>query len=86
MNRTKLTRIIALILAAVMVLSIFAGTVFAADGPELIISDSEKASVGIIGGADGPTAILVSGNPIALITAAVAAVAIIVFIIRKRRK
>lgn len=37
----------------------------------------ESAAIGIIGGADGPTAIIVSGNPIALITAAVIAVVVI---------
>ncbi|MBP0962811.1 MAG: hypothetical protein J6Q99_00750 [Oscillospiraceae bacterium] len=37
----------------------------------------EAAGIGIIGGADGPTAIFVSGNPILMI-AALAAVVVVV--------
>lgn len=47
-------------------------------------------SVGVIGGADGPTAIIVTGNPLLTIGATVFAIAaiitIIVLIIRKRKK
>lgn len=52
---------------------------------------SESTSIGIIGGADGPTAIMVSGDPVALILTAVgiaAAAALlitgIILYIRKR--
>ena len=43
----------------------------------------EAASIGIIGGADGPTAVFVTGNPVALIAAAVAAAVVIGLIIWK---
>ena len=36
----------------------------------------EAASIGIIGGADGPTAVFVTGNPAWLIAAAVVAVVV----------
>ena len=50
-----------------------------------------NSSIGIIGGADGPTAILVSGpNPaflyIALAVAVISLVAVAAILIRKRRK
>ena len=38
----------------------------------------EAASIGIIGGADGPTAVFVTGNPAWLIAAAVVAVVVVV--------
>lgn len=50
------------------------------------MSDS---SIGIIGGSDGPTAIFVTGSPVAAIVlavAVVAAVVTIVLIIKKKRK
>ncbi|MBQ8917613.1 MAG: sodium ion-translocating decarboxylase subunit beta, partial [Oscillospiraceae bacterium] len=37
----------------------------------------EAASIGIIGGADGPTAVFVTGNPAWLIAAAVVAVVVL---------
>ena len=46
-------------------------------------------SIGIIGGADGPTAIFVTGNPVpGLIGAAIAVllIALVVYYIRKKRK
>ena len=52
-----------------------------------------ESSVGIIGGADGPTAVLVSGNPIpewilalAIVCLAIAAAAAAVAVIRRKRK
>ena len=38
----------------------------------------EAASIGIIGGADGPTAIMVSGSPVWLIAALVVAAVVVV--------
>ena len=46
----------------------------------------ESAAIGIIGGADGPTAIFVTGNPIALIAVAVIALTVIGFVIWKLLK
>lgn len=106
MNKKVLVRIVALILAAVMLLGIFAGIVsaaetegdlssydssaeFEAEDTEIIIGNSEYASVGIIGGADGPTAIFVFGNPgavIAAVAVVIAAIVITVVIIKKRKK
>ncbi len=48
------------------------------------------SSIGIIGGADGPTAVFVSGSPVAAIIAAAVAVILIIisilFIVKKRNK
>ena len=44
------------------------------------------ASVGIIGGADGPTAVFISGNPATLILAAVILIAVIALVILRTRK
>lgn len=46
----------------------------------------ESASIGIIGGADGPTAIFVTGNPLPVLLAAAAAVIAVVLLIRHFRK
>ncbi len=49
----------------------------------------EDASIGIIGGADGPTAVFVTGSPITIIVTAVAVIAIIVamvILIKKKKK
>ena len=55
---------------------------------EVIVTDSEEASIGIIGGADGPTAILVSGPPVRVIIGIVLIVVgvIGVVIFEKRKK
>ena len=56
---------------------------------EIIVSDSEEASLGIIGGADGPTAIFVSGSWISIaliLLVAVAIIVAIVIIVKKRKK
>ena len=53
------------------------------------MTPKEAMSVGIIGGADGPTAIYVSGDPLFLpIVGAVAVVCIaaIVFLIKRKKK
>lgn len=47
---------------------------------------NESASIGIIGGADGPTAVFITGDPTALIVIALVAVAIIGAIIWKLKK
>ncbi|MBR3972801.1 MAG: sodium ion-translocating decarboxylase subunit beta [Oscillospiraceae bacterium] len=46
----------------------------------------EAASIGIIGGADGPTAIMVSGDPTAFIAIAVIAIAVIGIVVWKLMK
>ncbi len=45
------------------------------------------SSIGIIGGSDGPTAIFVSGSPMAAVAAiaVVAAIIVLVVIIRKKK-
>ena len=45
-----------------------------------------RASVGIIGGADGPTVVFISGNPATLILAAVILIAVIALVILLTRK
>lgn len=47
---------------------------------------NEAASIGIIGGADGPTAVFVAGNPVALIAGAVLVIAVIGIVIWKISK
>lgn len=42
---------------------------------------SEKASIGIIGGADGPTAVIISGDPIGFLVLAVLCIAVVGLII-----
>lgn len=46
---------------------------------------SEQASIGIIGGADGPTAIFVSDFPIFLVAIGIIAVAAIIVLATKKR-
>ena len=55
---------------------------------EVIVGESEDASIGIIGGADGPTAILVSGNwgGLIAIAAAVLCSGIALIVVLKKRK
>ena len=43
-------------------------------------------SIGIIGGADGPTAIFVTGDPLSTILAALLAAAILIFFMKYLRK
>ena len=59
-----------------------------AEDPQIIVGESEDTSIGIIGGADGPTAVLVSGNWGAMIamTAAVICALIAVIVALKNRK
>ena len=58
------------------------------EDPEIIVGDSEENSIGIIGGADGPTAIFVSGNwgGLIAIAAAVLCAGIAVIVALKNRK
>ena len=44
------------------------------------------ALVGVIGGADGPTVIFVTGSPGGLLIPAIAVLAAVVLIIRKKKK
>ena len=56
---------------------------------EVIVSDSEGASIGIIGGADGPTAIFVGGgivSTVLLIAGAACFIVAIAVFLKKRRK
>ena len=46
----------------------------------------EAASIGIIGGADGPTAIFITGNPLPLLLTAAVPVIAAVLLIRHFRK
>ena len=46
----------------------------------------ESASIGIIGGADGPTAIFVSGNPLPVLLVAAAVILAAILLIRHFRK
>ena len=59
-----------------------------AEDPQIIVGESEDTSIGIIGGADGPTAVLVSGNWGAMVamTAAVICSLIAVIVALKNRK
>ncbi len=47
---------------------------------------NKAASIGIIGGADGPTAIFITGNPLPLILTAAVLVIAAVLLIRHFRK
>ena len=51
---------------------------------------ASDSSIAIIGGADGPTAVMVSGDPtatvIAIAVAVIAVIAIVAIVIRKRKK
>ena len=61
-----------------------------AQEPMLEITDSEKSSIGIIGGADGPTAIFVTGNGIVstllLIAGGICGIIAVITILKKRKK
>ena len=64
-------------------------TVAGASAMALVKASSGKASLGIIGGADGPTAVFVSGNiasNLLLIAGAVCFLAAIVIVLKKRKK
>lgn len=56
----------------------------------MTLFDSNAASIGIIGGADGPTAIFLTGNfqliPLALLAVAAAVVTLVVILRRRKRK
>ena len=58
------------------------------EDPQIIVGDSEENSIGIIGGADGPTAIFVTGNwgGLIAIAAAVLCAGIAVIVALKKRK
>ena len=45
----------------------------------------EQTAIGIIGGADGPTAIFVGGSPIGLVVLGVIAVAAILILVTRNR-
>jgi len=56
---------------------------------EVIVGDSEDSSIGIIGGADGPTAVFVTGNWIStvlLIAGGICGLIAVVTILKKRKK
>ena len=48
----------------------------------------DSSSIGIIGGADGPTKILVSGNPLAeiiIVVGIIAVIAVVIVLLKKRK-
>lgn len=47
------------------------------------MSPLEQTGLGIIGGADGPTAVFISGNPIPLVILGVIAVTVIALVVTK---
>ena len=56
---------------------------------EIIVGESEEDSIGIIGGADGPTAVMVSGDwfgLIAILAAVICAGMAVMFALKKRKK
>ena len=56
---------------------------------EIIVGESEEDSIGIIGGADGPTAIFVTGNwygLIAILAAVICAAMAVMFALKNRKK
>ena len=83
MNRDKLKRIIALVLLGALVLGLLPLAVLAGE-----TTGGDSASIGIIGGADGPTAIFVTGNwgSLIVIAAAVLCAGIAVLVALKKRK
>ena len=59
------------------------------EDPQIIVGESEESSIGIIGGADGPTAVLVSGNwggLIAIVAAVICSGIAVVVALKKRKK
>ena len=56
----------------------------------MTLFDSNAATIGIIGGADGPTAIFLTGNsqliPLALLAVAALVVTLVVILRRRKRK
>lgn len=82
MDRKLIVRIFACILAALLLLGLITPA-FAAE------AEGEGASLGIIGGADGPTAIFVATTPGSMILPLVLIAGIlvaVVWIIKKRKK
>ena len=57
---------------------------------DMTLFDSNAASIGIIGGADGPTAIFLTGDiqaiPLALLAVAALVVTLVVILRRRKRK
>ena len=51
---------------------------------------ASDSSIAIIGGADGPTAVMVTGNPVATVIAigiaVIAVIAIVAIVMKKRKK
>lgn len=92
MKHDKLKRIIALALLGSLVLGLLPLAALATEtesGTDVITGNHEKASIGIIGGADGPTAIFVTGNwlsTLLLIAGGICGLIAIVTILKKRKK
>jgi len=98
MDKKMIVRIFAGILAAILLLGLITPA-FAAEAdatqPQdtVVVADGEDSSVGIIGGADGPTAIFVTTSPVGgllstilLIAGAVCFAAAIATVFKKKRK
>ena len=60
-----------------------------AEDPQIIVGESEESSIGIIGGADGPTAIFVTGNwggMIAMVAAVICSGIAVIVALKNRKK
>ena len=99
MDKKKLiVRIFAGILAAILLLGLITPAFAAEADPtqpqdSVVVAEGEDSSVGIIGGADGPTAVFVTTSPIGgllttilLIAGAVCAGVALATLLRKKRK
>ena len=49
------------------------------------MTPAEQSAIGIIGGADGPTAVFVSGIPMSLVALGIIALAVIVILATRKR-
>ena len=84
MDKKMLIRILALVMAAILGLGCFLLPAMAAGD---IQESGGSMSIGIIGGADGPTAIFVTGSVMPLIVgAAVILLAVAALVVFKKRK
>jgi len=98
MNRNLIKRVIAILLLGALMLSLLPMFAMASESDELISapipetdkSGEDNSSIGIIGGADGPTAVFVTGNgtlsTLLLIGGAICALVAVVQILKKRKQ
>ena len=84
MNRDKIKRIIAILLLGSLLLGLIPMVALATE-----TTGNNSASIGIIGGADGPTAIFVTGSwggLIAILAAVICSGIAVVVALKKRKK